>query len=164
MSKVTDGSPPPWQLRELLERAGIKESAFREMRRTGAVSPPSRPTSGAYYDLGHLKQIQAVLRLADRQGISRAAACDLMGSSRSASLGRGASSSRIRQAAALCFSGTVRKISDGTFLVAEKPHEAADRTFINATVKLVKREFAIRSRVQAGSSPGRQTTTVHRIK
>ena len=164
MSKVTDGSRPPWRLRELLERAGIKESAFREMRRTGAVSPPGRPTSSAYYDLSHLKQIQAVLRLADRQGISRAAACNLIGLSRSTPLGRGASSSRIRQAAALCFSGAVRKISDGIFLVSAKPQTAAERTLLDATAKHMRRELAVRLRVQDCTSPDSRRTTVHRIK
>ena len=128
-----------WKLSELLTRAGIEQRAFRQMRSSGAVDPPSGSKRGARYGHEHLAQIQRVLRIAQRRGLSRSAACEFVSAENETSRRSPAVLSRNRAAAALSFKGTVRCLMPGVFLVYKKQLSGLEKVLINdATLRFRK--------------------------
>lgn len=128
-----------WKLSELLMRAGIEERAFRQMRSTRAVDPPSGTKRGARYGYEHLAQVQRVLRIAQRRGLSRSAACELVSEENETSRRSPAVQSRNRAAAALSFKGNVRCLMPGVFLVYQKQLSGLEKVLIDdATLRFRK--------------------------
>ena len=161
MSKGNPDAPSTWCLAALLKLAGIKESAFRQMRRVGAVDPPLGSRSNATYERGHLDQVHAVLRLAKRCEISRAAACELIAMER-ATQQPASALSRIRTAARLCFTGRVRRLSSGVYLVFDDSMPSPEKELLESMSKSLRRELAVVRQVERRVTT--RPSTIHRIR
>lgn len=148
MSKDVSRSHANWTLTELLSRAGIKESAFREMRRTGAVDAPTGTTSAARYGEHHFSQIRRVLNVAKQRGLSRSAACELVAADAPRPNRSPAVQSRVRAAAALSFTGNVRRLAPEVFLVYAKQLADFEKGLVDEATKTFKRELAVKRGIE----------------
>lgn len=149
-----------WKLSELLTRAGIEERAFRHMRSTDAVDPPSKNGRAARYGDRHLAQVKRVLDVEQRLGLSRSAACELVGLENAASRRSPDVQSRNRAAAAQSFKGTVRCLMPGVFLVYQKQPPGFEMALINEATLIFRK--ANQERIETKSASTRMSSTIYR--
>ena len=109
------------------------------MRRIGAVDPPTPPTAGARYGLHHLTQIKSVLRLAQKRGLSRTAACEIVAAERLAINRASPSRARAKAVAVLCFAGRVRRLAEGAYLVYDKRLSKDETRLVDNAVRSIRR-------------------------
>lgn len=154
----------PWALDELLELAGIGKSAFRQMRRIGAVEPPTPPTAGARYGPHHLKQIKSVLRLAQKRDLSRTAACELVAAERLAVSRSRPTRARAKTAAVLCFVGRIRGLAESAFLVYDKRLSKGASLLLDNAARSIRHELMVMQVATAVPRKPQVASKVHRIR
>ncbi|MCV2419244.1 hypothetical protein LNV47_01405 [Paucibacter sp. DJ4R-1] len=130
-----------WTLDQLLERSGITRRQFAQMVASGAAEGPKGHGRQSRYGHQHLAQINTVLAVQERNGLSRSAACSVVGAERAGPQHSPKVQSKKRAAAMLCFKGTVRSPFPGVFVIYPVALPASERTLLDVATKEVSSKW-----------------------
>lgn len=130
-----------WTRSELLKRSKITERQFAQMVTSGAADGPKGQGCQARYGHQHLEQIRMVLAVQKRSGLSRSAACSVVGSERAGKQPPPKVRSTKREAAMQCFKGTVHSVAPGVFLVCSENLPALERAFAAQSKKYMRSQW-----------------------